>query len=64
MHSFGPPTSLVKEGFLEEYLKADQGEPKGEVTLRDQVDETPVHGEMNTISGGFSGGGNSASKCK
>jgi len=45
---------LVKEGFLKEYLEADQEEPKGEVDLRDQVHEIPIHGELNTISGGFS----------
>ena len=54
----------MKEGFLKEYLEADQGEPKGEGALRDQVHETPIHGELNTISGGFSGGGNSTSKRK
>jgi len=54
----------VKEGFLKEYLEADQGEPKGEVALWDQVHETPIHGEMNTISGGFSGRRNSTSKRK
>jgi len=26
--------SLVKERFLKDYLEADQGEPKGEGTLR------------------------------
>jgi len=54
----------VKEGILKEYLEAGQEEPKGEVALRNQAHETSVHGELNTISGGFSGGGNSASKCK
>jgi len=41
----------VKEGFLKEYLEADQEDPKGEVALRDQAHETPVHGEMDTIAG-------------
>lgn len=34
------------------------------VAIRDQTHETPVHGELNTISGGFSGGGSSTSKRK
>jgi len=54
----------VKERFLKEYLEADQEEPKGEVALRDQIHETPVHGELNTISGEFSEGGNTATKRK
>jgi len=54
----------VKEGFLKEYLEADQEEPKGDVAIRDQAHETPVHGEMNTISRGFSRGGSSTSKRK
>jgi len=56
--------SLVTEGFLKEYLKAEQGEPKGEASLRDQAHEIPVHGELNTISRGFSGGANFVSKRK
>jgi len=54
----------VKNGFLMEYLDEDQKEPKGEVAPRDQAYEIPVHGELNTISGGFSRGGSSASKHK
>jgi len=54
----------VEEGFLKEYLEANQGEPKGEVALRDQAHEISVHGELNTISRGFSGRGNFASKRK
>jgi len=45
----------VKEGFLKEYLEANQEEPEGEIVVRDQAHETPVHGELNTISGGFLG---------
>jgi len=56
--------SLLKEGFLKEYIEDDQEEPKGEVFLRDQVHEKLVHEELNTISGRFSGGGSSASKRK
>ena len=47
--------SLVKEGFLKEYLEADQEKPKGEVFLRDTMHKIQVHGEMNTILGGFFG---------
>jgi len=54
----------VKDGFLKEYLKANQEELKGGVAHRDQVHEIPVHGELNTISGGFSEGESSASKRK
>jgi len=45
----------VKEGFLKEYLEADQEKPKGEVFLRDTMHKIQVHGEMNTILGGFFG---------
>jgi len=48
---------LVKSGFLKDYL----AEPTTIVTLpepaEEQVHEMPVHGEVHTISGGFSGGG-------
>jgi len=54
----------VKEGFLKTFLEADQEEPKGEVTLRDQAHEISIDGKLNTISRGFLGGGNSASKRK
>jgi len=43
----------VKEGFLKEYLEIDQEELKGAISLRDQVHEILIHGELNTISGGF-----------
>ena len=56
--------SLVKEGFLKEYLEVNQEEPKGEVAIRDQTHETLVHEELNTFSRGFFGGGRSISKRK
>jgi len=56
--------SLLKEGFLKEYLEDNQEEPKGEIVVGDQAHETPVHGEQNTTLGGFSEGGSSASKRK
>jgi len=49
---------------LKEYLEADHEKQKGVVGLRDQGHEIPIHGEMNTISRGFSGGRSSASKRK
>jgi len=56
--------TLVKERFLKEYLEANQEEPKGEVVIKDQTHETPIHGDLNTIARGFFGGGSSASKRK
>jgi len=55
---------LLKDGFLKEYLEVDQGEPHEEVDLRDQAHKVPVHAELNTISGGFSGVGSTTTKCK
>jgi len=55
---------LLKEGFLKEYLEVNNGEQQGEVVLRDPPHEVPVHAELNTILGGFSGGGSMAAKCK
>ncbi|XP_068476452.1 uncharacterized protein [Phaseolus vulgaris] len=55
---------LVKSGFLKDYLT----EPATTVALpepaEDQAHEMPVHGEVHTISGGFSGGGPTASQRK
>jgi len=55
---------LVKSGFLKDYL----AEPATTATLpeqaKDQAHEMPVHGEVHTISGGFSGGGPTASQRK
>jgi len=56
--------SLVKEGFLKEYIEANQEEPKREATTMDQTHETLIHGDLNTITRGFSGAGNSVSKRK
>jgi len=55
---------LVKEGFLKEYLEANQEKLRGEVATDDQTHETLMHGELNTIARGFSGGENSTSKRK
>jgi len=56
--------SLVKVGFLKEYLEANQEEPKRDSTIKDQTHETPVHGDLNTIAREFFGGGSATSKCK
>jgi len=52
---------LVRSGFLKDNLQ----EPQGALTImapaRDQGHEVPIHGEINTIVGGFSGGGCTAS---
>jgi len=55
---------LLKDGFLKEYLEADQGEPQGEAIQLDQTHEVPVHAELNTISSRFSRGGNTTTKHK
>jgi len=55
---------LLREGYLREYLEPDQGEPQEESAPRDQTHEVPIHVELNTISGGFSGGGSTTTKCK
>jgi len=55
---------LLKDSFLKEYLEANQKEPQEEVVLRDQAHDVPVHVELNTVSGGFSGGGSTANKHK
>jgi len=48
---------LVKNDFLKDYLQETQGVADVAVTGGDQGHEIPVHGEVHTISGGFSGGG-------
>ena len=49
---------------MKEYLDANLEEPKGEATTVDQTHETPIHKDLNTIAGGFLGGGSSTSKRK
>jgi len=52
---------LVKGGFLKDYLQEQQDEAL--VTRgANQGHEVPVHEQVNTISGGFSGGGCTASE--
>ena len=53
---------LVKSGFLIDYLQEPQGVQALAAPRGDQGHEVPIHGEINTISRGFSGGGCTASK--
>jgi len=53
---------LVKDGFLKEYLEEGQEASTVLTPVVDQAHEVPVHGEVNTISGGFSVGGCTASQ--
>jgi len=55
---------LVKEGFLKEYLEANQEKLRGKVAIGYQTHENPIHGELNSIVGGSSKGGSSTSKRK
>jgi len=55
---------LVRNGFLKEYLQEKQGAPTSATPAPNQGHEILVHGEVNTISGGFSGGGCTASQRK
>ncbi|XP_068466409.1 uncharacterized protein [Phaseolus vulgaris] len=55
---------LVKSGFLSDYLLELQGAQASTAPGGDQGYEVPIHGEINTISGGFSGGGCTASQRK
>jgi len=57
-------SELLKEGFLKEYLEANPEEPQGEVISGEQTHEVPINGELNTISGGFSGGGSTVTSAK
>ena len=51
----------MKSGFLNDYLLESQGAQASAAPGGDQGHEMPIHGEMNTISGEFSGGGCTAS---
>ena len=55
---------LVKSGFLNDYLTKSQGPVTLTMSGEDQGHEMRVHGEIRTISGGFSGGGCTASQGK
>ncbi|XP_068474917.1 uncharacterized protein [Phaseolus vulgaris] len=55
---------LVKSGFLSDYLRETQGDRASGAPAEDPQHEVPVHGEVHTIAGGFSGGGCMAYKRK
>jgi len=48
---------LVKSGFLNDYLAGSSAATALEALVEDQAHEMPIHGEVHTISGGFSGEG-------
>jgi len=52
----------VKNGFLKDYLVESQGSQNSIALGEDQGHEIPVHGEIHTIVGDFSGGGCTASQ--
>ena len=55
---------LVKNGFLSDYLREPQGDQASGALAGDPQHEVPVHGEVHTIAGGFSGGGCTTSQRK
>jgi len=54
----------VKNGFLKDYLQEPRGAQTTAAPTGDQGHEVPIHREINTISGGFSEGGCTASQRK
>jgi len=55
---------LVKNDFLKDYLHEPHGAQALAAPGGDQRHEVPINGEINTISGGFSGEGRTASQRK
>jgi len=55
---------MVKSRFLKDYLQEPQNDQALVTAGVDQGHEVPIHGEVNTISGGFLGGGCTASQRK
>ena len=55
---------LVKSGFLSDYLRETEGDRASGPPAEDPQNEVPVHGEVHTIAGGFSGGGCTTSQRK
>ncbi|XP_068501006.1 uncharacterized protein [Phaseolus vulgaris] len=55
---------LMKNGFLKDYLARPATTAALTTPEEDQAHEMPIHGEVHTISGGFSGGGPTASQRK
>jgi len=54
-------SGLMKVGLLQDYLVGGQEKSKQESSEEEQRREVPIHGEINTISGGCFGGGCTAS---
>jgi len=55
---------LVKSDFLNDYLAGSSGTEALKTSTEDQAHEMPIHGEIHTISSGFSGGGCTTSQRK
>jgi len=55
---------LVKIDFLKDYLQESQEDQVLVAAGVDHGHEVPIHGEINTIFGGFSGGGCTTSQRK
>ncbi|XP_068477237.1 uncharacterized protein [Phaseolus vulgaris] len=58
---------LIKSGFLKDYLaekQTGQSSSSQPASSEGQQHEVPIHGEIHTIAGGFSGGGCTASQHK
>jgi len=55
---------LVKNGFLKDYLAGSSTFAALAIPEEEQAHEMPIHGEVHTISGGFSKGGPVASQRK
>jgi len=55
---------VVKSGFLNDYLAGSSGTEALTASAKDQAHEMPIHGEIHTISGGFSSGGCTTSQRK
>ena len=55
---------LVKNGFLKDYLAGSTVTPDAATQEEGQAHEVPTHGEVHTISSGFSGGGPTTSQQK
>ena len=55
---------LVNNSFLKDYLQEPQDDQALVAARADQWHDVPIHGEVNTISGGFSRGGCNASQRK
>jgi len=55
---------LVKSSFLNDYLAGSSEIEALTASTEDQAHEMPIHEEIHIISGGFSGGGCTASQGK